>query len=42
MNLGITTGIGVTVGLMILTIVFLTSIFASMYRKAGPHEALVV
>ncbi len=27
---------------MILTIVFLTSIFASMYRKAGPHEALVV
>jgi flotillin len=42
MNLGITTGIGVTVGLMVLTIVFLTSIFASMYRKAGPHEALVV
>src|SRR6476660_6120038 len=42
MDLGITTGIGVTVGLMGLTVILLTSILASLYRKAGPHEALVV
>jgi flotillin len=42
MNVGITTGIGVTVGLMVLTLIFLSSVFATMYRKAGPHEALVV
>src|SRR5258707_1668016 len=42
MDLGITTGIGVTVGLMGLTVVLLTSILATLYRKAGPHEALVV
>jgi flotillin len=42
MDLGITTGIGVTVGLMGLTVILLTSILATLYRKAGPHEALVV
>src|ERR1700704_6328389 len=42
MGLGITTGVGVTVGLMALTVIFLTSILATLYRKAGPHEALVV
>ena len=42
MDLGITTGIGVTVGLMGLTVLLLTSILATLYRKAGPHEALVV
>ena len=42
MDLGITTGVGVTVGLMGLTVVLLTSILATLYRKAGPHEALVV
>src|SRR5947207_14975594 len=42
MDLGITTGIGVTVGLMGLTIMFLMAMFARLYRKAGPHEALVV
>src|SRR6478672_4621391 len=42
MDLGITTGIGVTVGLMGLTVIFLTSILATLYRKAGPHEALIV
>src|SRR5580765_1923318 len=42
MDLGITTGIGVTVGLMGLTLIFLMSVLASLYRKAGPHEALVV
>src|SRR3981189_3084122 len=29
-------------GLMVLTIVFLLAMFARLYRKAGPHEALVV
>ena len=42
MDLGITTSIGVTVGLMGLTVILLTSILATLYRKAGPHEALVV
>src|SRR5258705_2294010 len=42
MDLGITTGVGVTVGLMGLTGILLTSILATLYRKAGPHEALVV
>jgi flotillin len=32
----------VIAGLMALTIVFLISVFARLYRKAGPHEALVV
>src|SRR5213593_2776781 len=38
----ISTGVGVTVGLMGLTVILLTSILATLYRKAGPHEALVV
>jgi len=38
----ISTGVGVTVGLMGLTVILLTSLMASLYRKAGPHEALVV
>jgi flotillin len=42
MDFGVTTGIGVTVGLMGLTVILLTSILATLYRKAGPHEALVV
>src|SRR5574337_62719 len=29
-------------GLMALSIIFLTVMFARLYRKAGPHEALVV
>lgn len=29
-------------GLMVLTILFLMAMFANLYRKAGPHEALVV
>jgi len=32
----------VIAGLMALTTVFLISVFARLYRKAGPHEALVV
>src|ERR1700683_4652852 len=29
-------------GLLVLVILFLTAMFARLYRKAGPHEALVV
>src|SRR5881275_969345 len=32
----------VIAGLMVLAIVFLMSVLASLYRKAGPHEALIV
>jgi len=38
----VTSGVVITVALIALTIIFLTSIMASLYRKAGPHEALVV
>jgi flotillin len=34
--------IWIFVGLMVLVIMFLTSMLARLYRKAGPHEALVV
>jgi flotillin len=32
----------VIAGLMVLSILFLSAMFAKLYRKAGPHEALVV
>src|SRR6202030_3675876 len=32
----------VIVGLMVLCVALLSSFMASLYRKAGPHEALVV
>src|SRR3954466_10251723 len=32
----------VIVGLMVLAVALLGSVMASMYRKAGPHEALIV
>ena len=32
----------VIAGLMVLTVIFLMAMFASLYKKAGPHEALVV
>jgi len=35
-------GVLITVGLMVLTVILLTSVLATLYRKAGPHEALVV
>jgi flotillin len=35
-------GVFVIAGLMVLTLMFLMAMFASLYRKAGPHEALVV
>jgi flotillin len=39
---GVTVEIWVIAGLIVLTTLFLMSILARMYRKAGPHEALVV
>src|SRR5581483_6653847 len=36
------TGVVVMVGLMGLTVILLTSRMATLYRKAGPHESLVV
>ena len=35
-------GVLVVAGLMVLTILLLIAVFAGLYRKAGPHEALVV
>src|ERR1700756_4023608 len=32
----------VVAGLMILAILFLMAMFAKMFRKAGPHEAIIV
>src|ERR1700689_5370798 len=32
----------VYVGLMLLALIFLMAMFARLYRKAGPHEALIV
>src|SRR3954462_8816563 len=39
---GISNGVFVMAGLMALAILLLMSMFARLYRKAGPHEALVV
>src|SRR5499426_758203 len=36
------TSVLVIAGLMILAILFLMSVLAKLYRKAGPHEALIV
>ena len=32
----------VIAGLMILAIIFLMAMFAKLFRKAGPHEAIIV
>jgi len=42
MYFGIAIEIWVIAGLMVLTILFLMSMLARLYRKAGPHEALIV
>jgi flotillin len=42
MSFGIPTEIWVIVGLCILGVLFLMSGLARLYRKAGPHEALIV
>src|SRR3982075_3594463 len=39
---GISGGVVVIAALMALCILFLLAMFARLYRKAGPHEALVV
>src|SRR5690349_18196294 len=38
----ITAGVWVIAGLLVLSVIFLMSMFAKLFRKAGPHEALVV
>jgi flotillin len=40
--MGISSGIFVIAGLMVLAVLFLMAMFARLYRKAGPHEALIV
>ena len=42
MLFGIPMEVWVIAGLMVLTILFLMSMLARLYRKAGPHEALIV
>src|ERR1700685_1056381 len=42
MYLGIAIEIWVIAGLVVLTTLFLMSMLARLYRKAGPHEALIV
>jgi len=42
MYFGIAIEIWVIAGLMVLAILFLMSMLARLYRKAGPHEALIV
>jgi len=39
---GIAVEIWIIAGVGVLTILFLTSMLARLYRKAGPHEALIV
>src|ERR1700723_3078805 len=39
---GMSIEVWVIVGLMVLALMFLMSMLAKLYRKAGPHEALVV
>src|SRR5215470_8991407 len=34
--------IWIIVGLCVLAVLFILSMFAKLYRKAGPHEALIV
>src|SRR5215467_9805574 len=41
-SMHISTEVLVISGLMVLVLFFLLSVFASLYRKAGPHQALVV
>ena len=42
MLLGIAIEIWIVVGLAVLAVLFLMSMLARLYRKAGPHEALIV
>jgi flotillin len=40
--MGIPNDILIIVGLVLLSVFFLMAVFARLYRKAGPHEALIV
>src|SRR5574337_1034838 len=42
MFLGLPIEIWIVIGLCVLVVLFLMSVLARLYRKAGPHEALVV
>ena len=42
MSFGIPAEVWVVVGLVLLATMLLMSMFARLYRKAGPHEALIV
>jgi flotillin len=42
MFLGVANEVWIIMGLLILVLLFLFSFLARLYRKAGPHEALVV
>jgi flotillin len=42
MNFAIPTDIWIIAGLLVLVLFFLVGVFARLYQKAGPHEALVV
>ena len=42
MFLGMNIEIWIVIGMMVLVVMFLMSSFARLYRKAGPHEALIV
>src|SRR5580704_6636784 len=42
MFLGVRIELLVIAGMLVLVILFLTSLLARLYRKAGPHEALIV
>ena len=38
----LTTNVWIIAGLMVVAVLLLMSMFAKLYRKAGPHEALIV
>jgi len=42
MNFAIPTDVWIIAGLLILVLFFLVGVFARLYQKAGPHEALIV
>src|SRR5271167_3801623 len=42
MFLGMNIEVWIVIGMMVLVVMFLMSSFARLYRKAGPHEALIV
>jgi len=41
-SVGLSNGVLVITSLMVVATLMLLTVFARLYRKAGPHEALVV